>query len=93
MAALDFPFLPSLERILGRGSQVDTDLQLLAQAVNALNVTLHTFLAGNAVVFVGTTAMKNALTLPPTGLLFYDTTLGHLQTNTGTPGAPVWSNP
>jgi len=82
--------------VLGPGggfSQLDTDLQLINQAINRLVERLGTFLSGMTIAMVGTTAQKTALTNPPHGLLFYDTTVGHLQTNTGTPGSPVWSNP
>lgn len=38
-----------------------------------------------------TTVQRNAITLPATGLLIYNTTTNQLQVNTGTPAAPIWS--
>ncbi len=38
-----------------------------------------------------TTAQRNAMTLPATGLMIYNTTVNQLQVNTGTPAAPIWS--
>ncbi|MEM6810917.1 MAG: tail fiber domain-containing protein [Pseudomonadota bacterium] len=39
-----------------------------------------------------TTAQKNAITTPATGLYVFDTDLNRYQYNSGTPGAPVWSD-
>jgi hypothetical protein len=36
-----------------------------------------------------TTAQRNAMTLPATGLMIYNTTTNQLQINTGTPAAPI----
>jgi hypothetical protein len=77
----------------GTADPVTTNLQYVVQAINRITQQLGTFLSGTTIAMVGTTAQKTALTNPPTGMLFYDTTLNHLQTNTGTPGSPVWSNP
>ena len=38
-----------------------------------------------------TTAQRNALINPPTGLTFFNSDTGSLETNVGTPGSPVWS--
>lgn len=38
-----------------------------------------------------TTAQRNAITSPATGLTIYNTTTNEAQVNTGTPAAPVWS--
>ena len=37
-----------------------------------------------------TTAQRNAITLPATGLIVYNTDLGDLQVNLGTPSVPSW---
>lgn len=39
-----------------------------------------------------TTTARNALVTPPTGMLIWNTVTLALETNTGTPGAPVWSS-
>jgi hypothetical protein len=38
-----------------------------------------------------TTAQRDAMTLPATGLMIYNTTANQLQVNTGTPAVPIWS--
>lgn len=40
-----------------------------------------------------TTAQRDAITNPATGLFIYNTTVNQLQVNTGTPAAPLWTVP
>jgi hypothetical protein len=90
----DNPYIPVLGPRSGSGGldQLNTDLQLINRAINNLVTALQGFVSGNTIALIGTTAQKNALTLPRNGLLFYDSTLALLQINTGTPLAPVWVN-
>ena len=46
---------------------------------------------GYAYMPVVTTTQKNALVLPPVGMPVYDTTLGHIYVNLGTPASPTWT--
>jgi hypothetical protein len=46
---------------------------------------------GYAFLQGGTTTQKNAVVNPPTYMLFYDITLGHIYVNTGTPASPTWT--
>lgn len=46
---------------------------------------------GYAFVQGGTTTQKNAVVNPPTFMLFWDTTLGHLYINTASPASPTWT--
>ncbi len=88
----DNPYTPVLGQRGGGFDQIDTDLQLINRAINNLVAALQGFVSGNTIALIGTTTQKNALTLPRTGLLFYDSTLAALQINTGTPLAPTWVN-
>lgn len=38
-----------------------------------------------------TTAERDAITSPATGLMIYNTTINQTQSNTGTPASPIWS--
>jgi hypothetical protein len=38
-----------------------------------------------------TTAQRNAITTPATGLMIYNTTANEMQVNTGTPASPTWT--
>lgn len=40
-----------------------------------------------------TTVQRDAISLPATGLMIYNTTTNQLQVNTGTPAAPIWAIP
>ena len=39
-----------------------------------------------------TTTQRDAITLPATGLMVFNTTTNRLETNTGTPASPVWTS-
>jgi hypothetical protein len=86
------PYDPALGPRSGGMDQINTDLQYINRAINNLVTALNAFVAGNTVALIGTTAEKNALVLPRTGLIFYDNTLLVLQINVGTPLAPSWVN-
>jgi hypothetical protein len=88
----DNSYVPTLGPRSGGLDQINTDLQLINRAINGLTITLQQFVSGNTIALIGTTVQKNALTLPRTGLIFYDSTLTRLQINTGTPLLPVWVN-
>jgi hypothetical protein len=78
-----------------------TDTSVVAQFPaneRAFRAVLAAYLGGAVDATTGlayfpilTTTQKNALVNPPTGALVYDTTLGHLYINTGTPGSPTWT--
>lgn len=60
--------------------------------VNSYLNTEHDINTGFHAFQEGSTAVKAGLGSPPTGMLFYDNTLGQLQINTGTPSVPVWTS-
>lgn len=52
--------------------------------------TEHDFNTGFHSFQILTTTQKTGLTSPPAGMIVFDTTLGQLQINLGTPGTPSW---